>query len=165
MTNRRIGYLSVSIALILAVQTTYGMGKVREWADKLTNQPPVVVTNAPPTPVPPPVVTNTPPTPPPATGPTLVSCKWSKFPEIAIRYSGIDSWKEKQVSDALCVGIIELNGKKVEWFRRGQEKVSLKNAIKDPRYIQNIPSGSTVTINIADVNGKNDSNKMTLVWP
>lgn len=159
----------LALLVVLAASTAYPMAQLRQWAsNELTKPPPVTVTNVAPVPVPepvPPVVTPTPPTPPPATGPTLVSCKWSKFPEIAIRYSGIDSWKEKQVSDALCVGIIELNGKKVEWFRRGQEKVSLKNAIKDPKYIQNIPKGSVVTINIADVNGKNDSNRMTLVWP
>lgn len=165
MKNRRISFLSVSFALILAVQATYGMGKVREWVDKLTNQPPVTVTNAPPAP-PAPVPEPVPPVvAPPSTGPTLTACSWGKFPMVNVRYTGTDGWPTKVVAGKTCIGILELNGRKVEWFKPGQTAISVKNAINDPKYFQNIPKGSVVTINIADVNGKNDSNKMTLVWP
>ena len=105
------------------------------------------------------------PTPTQPTGAILASCKWVKFPMVNVKYSGTDGWDGKIVDGKKCIGILELNGRKVEWFKPGQTAISVKNAINDPKYYQNIPKGSVVTINIADVNGKRDSNRMTLVWP
>jgi len=154
-------------ALLLAASTTYGMGYIRA---AISNLPPVVVTNAPPAPpVPapepvPPVVTPAPQ--PPATGPTLTACKWRGFPMVQVSYTGIDGWPTKVEKGKTLKGILKLNGKKVEWFKTGQTAISVVNALEvGGKYYQAIPKGATVTISIADINGKNESNRMTLVWP
>lgn len=90
MRNRLI------IALLLAASTTYGMGQVRAWVDKLTNQPPVVVTNTPPVPVPEPpvpVVTSTPPV--AVDGPRITSIKHGGKWDVFIRAAGCDGWPTK----------------------------------------------------------------------
>jgi len=153
------------LAMLLGAATSYGMGYIRAAISNMP--PPVVVTNAPPAPVPPPVVTNTTPTPPPATGPTLTACKWRGFPMVQVSYTGIDGWPTKAAANGKTLkGILKLNGKKVEWFKPGQTAISVVNALEvGGKYYQAIPKGATVTISIADINGKNESNRMTLVWP
>lgn len=167
MTNRRISFLSVSIALILAVQTTYGMGQVREWVDKLTNQPPVVVTNTPPTPVPPPVVTNTPPTPPPATGPTLVKVYAQKHQVIGFKVTGLDGWPSRVEDGKTLIGIMRCNGKKFDWVSTANAAGGGKvvHNLYGAKYGQSIKKGQTVMIDITDINGKRPTNQLPFVWP
>lgn len=129
---------------------------------------PVVVTNDAPKHAP--VVSNA----PTAAG-ILQSAKWNKFPRVDFVAPEIEKWP-RTGSKNVCAQLF-LNGRKVEWIAAGRGFSTVHNALPIPvknedgnvigytrgKYFQDLKSGDTVTISIADLNGKNESNRITLV--
>lgn len=101
----------------------------------------------------------------------LKSAKWNRFPRVEFVAPEIEKRKDDGSRKRL-IGQLFLNGKKVEWIAKGRQWSTVHNATerltkegKPNRYFQNIQSGQKVTISIADLAGRNESNRVELVWP
>lgn len=93
----------------------------------------------------------------PAPEATGVSVKWDKYPGLS--WTGINrtDWPSKTVDDANCNALVYLDGRKVEWVRKGANKSSIWNAVnpKDAKYYRpELRSGVVVQVSLYDTNGK-----------
>jgi hypothetical protein len=96
--------------------------------------------------------------------PALRSAKWDGFPRVKFDCPVIETWPRKTEKKTVC-GQLFLNGKKVEWVAPGRQWSTVVNATVAGKYFQDIRSGQAVTISLADINGKNETNRVELFWP
>lgn len=93
----------------------------------------------------------------------LLAAKWNRYPRVDFVAPAIES--RKAVGSKGIVGQLFLNGKKVEWIARGRGWSTIHNATVPGKYYQELRPGQEVTISIADLDGKNESNRIVLVIP
>lgn len=138
------------------IELAVARGEVEQAVVSNEAPPVVVVSNTPP------VVTNAPPAPPPAG--ILRAAKWNKFPRVDFDAPEIERWP--RTGDKNVCAQLFLNGRKVEWIAAGRQWSTVHNATVPGKYHRpEIKSGDVVTISIADLNGKNESNRIQLIWP
>lgn len=99
----------------------------------------------------------------------LKAAKWTSFPKVQVDAPEIENWPTKTVDGAVCCAQLFLDGKKVEWIKRGNAgRSSVWNALnkKDGRYYRpGFAAQQTCEISVADVNGKHESNRIVLEKP
>jgi len=94
----------------------------------------------------------------------LRSARWSPFPRVAFDAPEIEA-RADDGSAKRIIGQLFLNGRKVEWIAKGRQWSTVHNATVPGKYFQPMKSGDTVTISIADLGGRNESNRKELVVP
>lgn len=103
--------------------------------------------------------------PPKPTGAVLKKV-YQRGSNLGIDYTVPSSWPKKTSKGKTINAMLCINGRKVDWLKApNQSEKTMGNLYHDPDFFQGLKKGQPQRVSIKDINGKNESNAETFVWP